>query len=254
MQDTAANISKNINSDDNSAILISNNTDKITGEELPKEPHLINKSDEQSHLDDQKLNDKSQNDTLNGETETIKQASVEQKQVQEAEDKNSSEVSEPKESKPKEKAGKRFHNWLKENFCSETEVVGVEVQPDAIRICQATNDGKKWNIDKLFSAETLKAHDYESLKKNKAVYSKSLKEAFKKNKISNKNVALSIPASLAIIRTISLPLMTRENLAKATKIQSFWQNLVQLSGDISDYSIFYKIVNESEEKKEMEIK
>jgi type IV pilus assembly protein PilN len=147
----------------------------------------------------------------------------------------------------------KINEFLKKKFCSEQEVVGVEIQPDTIRICQAKQTEDGWKIEKLASASVLNNYQQDSLKKNKKLYSTALKEIFDKNKITNKSVALAIPASTAIIKTISLPLMTRENLERATKISSFWQNLVQISDNLADYSIYYKIVKESPATKEMDV-
>lgn len=168
----------------------------------------------------------------------------------------STETSEPDNNSSRnadENIYQRVHSYLKEKFCTETEVIGVEIQPDIIRICQAKNELGKWHMVKIASSNVLNTYNYESLSKNKKIYVKCLKEIFKDNKINNKNIALSIPASMAIIKIISLPLMTEENLKRATKIESFWKNLVQLSGDSKDYDIYYKIVDENPESKEMDI-
>lgn len=147
----------------------------------------------------------------------------------------------------------RINNYLKENFCTETEVVGVEIQPDSIKICQAKDIKGKWQIIKLASQQVLNTYSQDALAKNKKLYSKALKELFDKNKVANRNIAISMPATTAIIKTISLPLMAKENLDKAGRIPTFWQNLVQLSENISEYSIFYRIVRENPAQKEMDI-
>ncbi len=147
----------------------------------------------------------------------------------------------------------KINEFLKKKFCTEQEVIGVEIQPDIIRVCQAKQTETGWEIVKLASANALNNPQQEGLKKNKDVYSKILKDLFEKNKITNTSVALSIPAAGAIIKTISLPLMPRENLDKATKIPSFWQNLVQISDNLADYSIYYKIIKENAATKEMDV-
>lgn len=149
----------------------------------------------------------------------------------------------------------RIHTYIKDKFCTETEVIGVEIQPDMIRICQAVQDNitSKWKISKISSTQVLNTYNYESLSKNKHLYVKALKESFKDNKITNKNIAISIPASMAIIKVVSLPLMTPQNLEKATRIESFWKNLVQLSGDLKDYSMFYRVIEEHKASKEMDV-
>ncbi len=147
----------------------------------------------------------------------------------------------------------KMNERLKEKFCTEQEVVGIEIQPDTIRFCQAREEKTGWKIIKIGSASVLNNYQHENIRKNKKLYSKTLKELFEKHKVSNKSIALAIPASITIIKTISLPLMTRENLERATKIPSFWQNLVQISENIAEYSIYYRIVKESPATKEMDV-
>lgn len=163
------------------------------------------------------------------------------------------EAASPKKINKKPSFLSKINEYLKQKFCSEQEVVGVEIQPDTIRICQAKQTDGNWQVLKLASGSVLNNYQPDSLKKNKKLYSTALKDIFDKNKISNKSVALAIPASTAIIKTISLPLMTRENLERATKISSFWQNLVQISDNLADYSIYYKIVKENTATKEMDV-
>ncbi len=157
--------------------------------------------------------------------------------------------------KPKRTSGfiYRINEFLKEKFCSEQEIIGVEIQPDIIRFCQAHANSGTWEITKIGSVNVLNNYQQDSLKKNKSLYAKCLKELFESNKIENKSIALAIPAALAIIKTISLPLMSKENLDKATRIPSFWQNLVQISDNLADYSIYYRIVKENPASKEMDV-
>lgn|GEM_PF-4373937 len=143
--------------------------------------------------------------------------------------------------------------YIKERYCTEHQVVGIEIQPDIIRVAEAREINGKWKIEKLVSKNVLNSFNFDSFRKNPKLYSDALIEVFSKNKIQNRNVALAIPASLAITKTISLPLMGKDSLDKATKIPSFWQNLVQISENLSDYSIYYKITKEITAKKEMEV-
>lgn len=147
----------------------------------------------------------------------------------------------------------KINDYLKQRFLTEHEVIGVEIQPDVIRLCQAKNEAGEWKITKLASKTVLNNYSHDNIKKNKKVYAKALKELFQENKITNNSVALAIPASIAIIKTVSLPLMTRENLDRATRIPSFWQNLVQISSNLNEYSIYYRIVKESTATKEMDV-
>ena len=62
-------------------------------------------------------------------------------------------------------------------------------------------------------------------------------------KITTSNVAISIPVTSAIIRVVTCPLMSDEELQKAIETDSLWENLVQLTDDLNDYSVFHQIIS-----------
>ena len=66
------------------------------------------------------------------------------------------------------------------------------------------------------------------------------------NAITSKNIALSIPVTSAIIRVVTSPLMTDEELQKAIETDSLWENLVQLTDNLNDYSIFHQVITETQ--------
>ena len=72
-------------------------------------------------------------------------------------------------------------------------------------------------------------------------------------KITTSNVAISIPVTSAIIRVVTSPLMTDEELQKAIETDSLWENLVQLTDDLNDYSVFHQIISRNPKANTMEI-
>ena len=72
-------------------------------------------------------------------------------------------------------------------------------------------------------------------------------------KITSKNIALSIPVTSAIIRVVTSPLMTDDELQKAIETDSLCENLVQLTDNLNDYSIFHQIINRNSKNNTMEI-
>ena len=72
-------------------------------------------------------------------------------------------------------------------------------------------------------------------------------------KITSKNVALSIPVTSAIIRVVTSPLMSDDELQKAIETDSLWENLVQLADNLNDYSIFHQVINRNSKNNTMEI-
>ena len=77
--------------------------------------------------------------------------------------------------------------------------------------------------------------------------------AIANGKITTKNVAISIPVTSAIIKVVTSPLMTDEELQKAIETDSLWENLVQLTDNLNDYSIFHQIINRNSKNNTMEI-
>jgi len=67
------------------------------------------------------------------------------------------------------------------------------------------------------------------------------------------NAAIAIPVTSAIIRVVTAPLMTEEELAKAIDTNSLWENLVQLTDNLDDYSIFHQVINRNQKENTMDI-
>ena len=65
--------------------------------------------------------------------------------------------------------------------------------------------------------------------------------------------AIAIPVTSAIIRVVTAPLMTDEELKKAIDTDSLWENLVQLTDNLNDYSIFHQVINKDKTGNTMDI-
>ena len=57
----------------------------------------------------------------------------------------------------------------------------------------------------------------------------------------------------AIIRVVTAPLMNDEELKKAIDTNSLWENLVQLTDNLDDYSIFHQVINRNSKDNTMDI-
>ena len=77
--------------------------------------------------------------------------------------------------------------------------------------------------------------------------------ALQKSKITTMNAAIAIPVTSAIIRVVTAPLMKDEELQKAIETNSLWENLVQLTDNLDDYSIFHQVINRNEKANTMDI-
>src|SRR6056300_906039 len=134
------------------------------------------------------------------------------------------------------------------------EIAGVDITKEAIRVSQVTGDKENGFILDKFSYRSL---DHEKISENildsKEYLSEEIQLALSNAKISTPNVAISIPVSSAIIRVITSPLITDDELQKAIETDSLWENLVQLGENLNDYSIFHQVINRNEKQQTMEI-
>ena len=161
-----------------------------------------------------------------------------------------------KEEKKKKESflGKFFKNRIGKSAVQGEEIVGVELSPTEIRLAQLTTDkSNKWVLEKFF------IHPIEGLDKSATVldnqdkFGDELKIALQKSKITTTNAAIAIPVTSAIIRVVTAPLMTDEELSKAIETDSLWENLVQLTDNLNDYSIFHQVINRDKTANTMDI-
>ena len=134
------------------------------------------------------------------------------------------------------------------------EIAGLDITKEAVRVAQVSQDkDEKWILDK-FSYRLL---DQEVINDNvleqKDYLAAEIELAISNAKITSKNVALSIPVTSAIIRVVTSPLMSDDELQKAIETDSLWENLVQLADNLNDYSIFHQIINRNSKNNTMEI-
>ena len=134
------------------------------------------------------------------------------------------------------------------------EIAGLDITKEAVRVAQVSQDrDEKWILDK-FSYRLL---DQEVITDNvlehKDYLAAEIELALSNAKITSKNVALSIPVTSAIIRVVTSPLMSDDELQKAIETDSLWENLVQLADNLNDYSIFHQVINRNSKNNTMEI-
>ena len=156
--------------------------------------------------------------------------------------------------KIKSKFSSGIKNKLGKQAIQGEEIVGVELTPYEIRLAQLNNNkNNEWVLEKFF------VHTIEGLPENASVLEHpdkigdELKIALQKSKIDTTNAAIAIPVTSAIIRVVTAPLMTDEELGKAIDTDSLWENLVQLTDNLNDYSIFHQVINRDKERNTMDI-
>ena len=133
------------------------------------------------------------------------------------------------------------------------EILGVEITSKEIRLAQvSSNKANQWILEKFF-VHPVNLPDESSVLDNADKFGDELAIALQKSKITTVNAAIAIPVTSAIIRVVTSPLMTDEELNKAIETNSLWENLVQLTDNLSDYSIFHQVINRSQKENTMDI-
>ncbi len=133
------------------------------------------------------------------------------------------------------------------------EVIGVELTNKEIRLAQINSDkSNQWVLEKFYTHK-INIPDESSILENAEMVSNELSLALQKSKINVGNVAISIPVTSAIIRVVTSPLLKDEELQKAIETNSLWENLVQLTDNLDDYSIFHQVINRNEKDNTMDI-
>ena len=151
-----------------------------------------------------------------------------------------------------------FDNFLKNRLGKQAvqgeEVVGVELTPEEIRLAQlSSNKSNQWVLEKFFVHKVEGLPEGGTVLDNPDHIGEQLQVALQKSKISTTNAAIAIPVTSAIIRVVTAPLMSDEELKKAIETDSLWENLVQLTDNLADYSIFHQVINKDEKANTMDI-
>ena len=146
-----------------------------------------------------------------------------------------------------------FKSKLGKSSVQGEEILGVELANKEIRLVQvSSNKANQWVLDKVH-IHPVDVSDDSAPIENADKFSEELRLAIQKYKISSPNVAISIPVTSAIIRVVTAPLMKDDELNKAIETNSLWENLVQLTDSLEDYSIFHQVINRNQKDNTMDI-
>lgn len=129
----------------------------------------------------------------------------------------------------------------KHSFTNE-KLLGVEISPHYIRICQMKSSYARWSLNHLASTCMETQFTNMDIQLNADSYAENLKALLEKHHIKTTDAALSIPTSASIIKIINMPDMEEEDLASAAAMGGIWESMVQLNGSIHEYSVYYKLL------------
>ena len=141
----------------------------------------------------------------------------------------------------------------KANVATE-EIAGIDISENSIKVAQLSKSkDNNWILEKISLRLLDKTKITEGIIASKDYIAEELKLTMANAKIATSNVAISIPVTSAIIRVVTSPLMTDEELQKAIETDSLWENLVQLTDDLNEYSVFHQIISRNPKGNTMEI-
>ena len=165
--------------------------------------------------------------------------------------------SSPKMSFNKNKVKEKFNNFLKSRLGKKTaqgeEIVGVEITNKEIRLTQiSSNKANQWVLERFY-VHPINLPEDAAIVDHEQKVGDELNVALQKSKITTPNAAIAIPVTNAIIRVVTAPLMNDEELKKAIDTNSLWENLVQLTDNLDDYSIFHQVINRNSKDNTMDI-
>jgi len=148
---------------------------------------------------------------------------------------------------------KKLMDYLSKLSVEQEDVVGVDITPGCIRLAQLCDDGNKWTLSKLSYKYIEEALDIASIKDESEQYVNKLSQIISQGKLTTTNAAVSIPVSSAIIKVVSLPLMTDEELQEAVNTDSLWENVVQLTDNLDEYSVFWQVLKRNTSENQMDL-
>lgn len=146
-------------------------------------------------------------------------------------------------------------NWLvgrlSKYAIAHEDVLGVDLGPSFVRICELEKSRSGSWVLKAIAYQRFKPSQDPSEQINQQAA--ALTELVKGRNISAKSVAVSLPLSGAIIRTVNLPLMSDRELRAAIETNSLWDNILNLPENSDAYSIYWQILKRDAPKQEMEL-
>jgi type IV pilus assembly protein PilN len=123
------------------------------------------------------------------------------------------------------------------------KLIGIDIKPNGLYLCQIGGFNGKKVLKNLAATHTDGRFLVQDIAKNCDEYASKLAKLLKENDITTKNVALSIPASNAIVKNINMPILKKGKIKKALTSEPLWNEIVGLNTKPSDYSIHYQMMS-----------
>lgn len=148
---------------------------------------------------------------------------------------------------------KSFIDALSKYSIRQEDVVGVDITPNYIRIAQLSENNQGWVLEKLGVKYIADRATLNDIRNEQDEYANKLRELVSSSNLETLNAAISIPITSAIVRTVTLPLMSNEEIENAIQYDSLWNNILQLEEKLDDYSIFWQVIRRNTADNSMEL-
>ena len=148
---------------------------------------------------------------------------------------------------------KAFIDALSKYSIKQEDVVGVDITPDYIRVAQLSEKPNGWLLEKMGYKYVSDHGDLTDIRDHQDEYVQKLRELIVSANLDTANAAISIPITSAIVRTVTLPLMTDEEIESAIQYDSLWNNILQLDEKLDEYSIFWQVIRRETSDNTMEL-
>ncbi len=142
-----------------------------------------------------------------------------------------------------------FPREAKKSMREGKNLVGVDIGTTSIKVCQVKHGRKGLELQR-FGYEPLSSQvvvDGQVMDAN--VVTELLQKIFKDSKIRQKNVSVSVSGQAAIIRKISVPLMTDAELDE----QIQWEAEQHIPFDIKDVQVDHQVLTRNADDGQMEV-
>jgi len=133
------------------------------------------------------------------------------------------------------------------------DVVGVDITPNFIRLIQLSETKNGWMLEKVGSRHLANETSFAEIPANHEPYISALRELIEATRLETTNVAISLPITSAIVRTVTLPLMSDLEIQNAIEYDSLWSNIIQLEEKLEEYSIFWQVIRRNDADSTMEL-
>jgi type IV pilus assembly protein PilN len=148
---------------------------------------------------------------------------------------------------------KAFIDALSKYSIKQEDVVGVDITPNYIRVAQLSENADGWLLEKMGYKQVADGATLDDIRDSQENYVQKLRELIVSANLETANAAISIPITSAIVRTVTMPLMSDEEIESAIQYDSLWNNILQLEEKLEEYSIFWQVIRRNTAENTMEL-